>query len=584
MSVAERKNFLSLNFLYQFASNTKPISMKKNIYTLIFISFFSLKSVAQTMGLMQHDSGTIDNGYVLFSPIGSTKTYLIDKCGKEVKEWNSAYRPGQAVYLLPDGNLLRAGNANNTTFISGGQGGVIEKIDWSGNVLWSYSISSNSECQHHDIKPLPNGNVLAIVWDNKSNSAAVAEGRDPSWLSTSLWSEKIIELQPIGADSANIVWEWHVWDHLVQEYDSTKNNFGIVGLHPELLNINFPGIGLANFDWLHMNSVDYNPQLDQILMSSHNFNEIWVIDHSTTTAQASSHSGGNSGKGGDLLYRWGNPQTYNNGLMTDKKLFGQHNAKWITPGLPFEGSIMIFNNGAGRPAGNFSSIDIITTPVNTQGEYNQSLPYLPSGLTWTYEAPTPTDFYSSNISGAQIFENGNLLICAGAKGTFFEIDSSKNTVWNYINPIGATGAMTQGSTPSQNQCFRAEFYPMDFSGFAGYSLIAGLPLEINPLPYTCELDTAIEIINGNTKLNSDLNSFSIYPIPADDFFILRFNNFNLDNSEIKIYDLSGREIFIPLAISNSGIQFDSKSLFSGIYFIFILSEGKISRSKFVIAE
>lgn len=76
--------------------------------------------------------------------------------------------------------------------------------------------------------------------------------------------------------------------------------------HPELLNINY----LTQKDWLHCNGVDYNPILDQVVISSHNTNEWYVIDHSTTTAQAASHSGGNSGKGGDFLYRWGNPAAY----------------------------------------------------------------------------------------------------------------------------------------------------------------------------------------------------------------------------------------------------------------------------------
>ncbi|MEI7802355.1 MAG: aryl-sulfate sulfotransferase [Bacteroidota bacterium] len=558
--------------------------MKINNYLIVLISFLCLKAEGQTIGLMQHDSGTTDNGYVLFSPIGSTKTFLIDKCGKEVHEWNSNYRPGQAVYLLPNGNLLRAGNTNNTTFVSGGQGGIIEKIDWNGNVLWNYAISSDTECQHHDIKPLPNGNILAIVWESKTSAQAIAEGRDPSWLSTSLWSEKIIEIQPVGTDSANIVWEWHVWDHLVQDFDPAKNNYALVASHPELINLNFPGTGVAQNDWLHANSIDYNQQLDQIVLSSHNFSEIWVIDHSTNTAQAASHSGGISGKGGDLLYRWGNPQTYDNGIPTDKKLFGQHNIHWITSGLPYAGDIMIFNNGLNRPAGNFSSIDIISTPVDGSGNYNQIFPYGPSALTWTYQATTPTDFYASNISGAQIFENGNVEICSGTNGTYFEIDSAKNTIWKYINPIGAIGAMTQGTTPTQNQCFRAEFYPMNFSGFVGHSLIAGLQLEINPLPYTCELDTATNTGVGIKTVFTSNNDFIIYPNPSNGEFKLFSQHIDWKNAVIKIYDLAGREIFLPIVISNSEIQFDSKALNSGIYFISVFSEGKIYRSKFVIAE
>jgi hypothetical protein len=61
--------------------------------------------------------------------------------------------------------------------------------------------------------------------------------------------------------------------------------------------------------WNHMNSIDYNPTFDQIAMSVRGNSEVWIIDHSTTTAQAKGHTGGKYGKGGDLLYRYGNPET-----------------------------------------------------------------------------------------------------------------------------------------------------------------------------------------------------------------------------------------------------------------------------------
>ena len=66
--------------------------------------------------------------------------------------------------------------------------------------------------------------------------------------------------------------------------------------------------GQANGDWMHVNAIDYNPYLDQIAISARHQDEIYIIDHSTTTEEAASHSGGNSGMGGDFLYRWGNPQ------------------------------------------------------------------------------------------------------------------------------------------------------------------------------------------------------------------------------------------------------------------------------------
>jgi hypothetical protein len=47
----------------------------------------------------------------------------------------------------------------------------------------------------------------------------------------------------------------------------------------------------------HINSVAYNPELDQIMLSVREYCEVWIIDHGTTTAEAASHKGGKRGKG-----------------------------------------------------------------------------------------------------------------------------------------------------------------------------------------------------------------------------------------------------------------------------------------------
>ena len=457
------------------------------IYTttlILFLLFISAKA-QQTVGMFSNTQGAFD-GYVLFAPNLSTATYLIDKCGYLVHQWTSTHQPGQSVYLLEDGNLLRPGKNNNAVFNAGGTGGVIEKFNWSSSLLWSYTISSTTECQHHDIKKLPNGNVLAIVWELKTVAQSIAAGRNPALLGASLWSEKIIEVQPTGTNSGTIVWEWHVWDHLIQDYSSAKSNYGVVASHPELINLNYTA-GTSP-DWLHCNAIDYNAALNQIILSSHNFSELWIIDHSTTTAQAASHSGGTHAKGGDLLYRWGNAAADNRGTTVDKELFGQHNVRWIESVLPDEGNIMVFNNGLNRPAGNYSSVEIIAPPVDANGNYsivtNQA--YQPDSSYWKYTATVPTNFFSMNISGAQRLSNGNTIICEGSKGNFFEIDTAKNTVWKYVNPVGQNGTiLSQGNTATQNSVFRCTLYPSSYSGFAGQTLIGGNPIELNPLPYNC---------------------------------------------------------------------------------------------------
>jgi hypothetical protein len=203
-----------------------------------------------------------------------------------------------------------------------------------------------------------------------------------------------------------------------------------------LVDINYGTFFESNTDWLHTNSIDYNPEFDQILLSVHNFNEIWVIDHSTTTGEAADHTGGNSGKGGDLLYRWGNPEAYDAGTAGDQRLFGQHDASWIKPGYSSEGNILIFNNGIGRPIGTFSSIDEIVPPINNVGQYylEPDSSYGPEDLAWCYTANPPTSFFSFFMGGAQRLIDGNTLICNGDAGQFFEVTAEKATVWLYTNP------------------------------------------------------------------------------------------------------------------------------------------------------
>lgn len=537
----------------------------KKIVLFFYLSVVSIN--AQTVGLTLHESGSLDDGYVLFASTGSTTTYLIDKCGKQVKSWTSTYRPGQSCYLLENGSLLRTGNNNNTTFQAGGKGGVIQKIDWNGNITWEYTISSALECQHHDIKVLPNGNVLAIVWELKTDEEAIAKGRNPSLITTALWSEKIIEIQQTGLTTGNVVWEWHLWDHLIQDFDTTKLNFGNVSTNPQLINVNYAAYQTEP-DWIHLNSIDYNAELDQIVLSSHTFSEIWIIDHSTTTAQAASNLGGNSGKGGSILYRWGNPSAYNNGTVTNQKLFKQHNASWIQNGYPFGNQLMIFNNGNGRTGGNYSTIEIINTPVDGY-DYTTTLPYLPNSTSWIYNDGNPNILYAQNISGAQQLSNGNVLYCNGPMGIFTEINTNGDIVWNYVNPVVTTGTISQGAVAVQNIVFRCTFYPTDFAGFSGINLTSGNILEnSNSVSESCNLNLS------SNQFDNPENTISLHPNPAKNVLNITANQ-SVDN--VLIYNLQGQ---LMLNSINKN-QINVENLPTGHYIININSGGLIQTNKFI---
>jgi len=233
-------------------------------------------------------------------------------------------------------------------FTRGGEGGRLEEFDWDGNLVWEFEYSSDQYLSHHDIAPLPNGSVLLLVVEKKSYEECLAAGFTPEMLRDGeLIPDSVIEVQPTRPKGGKIVWEWHVWDHLVQDFDRTKANYGDMAAHPELNDVNCNGRPVPAF-WNHMNPIDYNPKLDQILLSVRGCNEIWVLDHSTTTQQAAGHTGGKAGKGGDLIYRWGNPAAYRRGTVSDKQLVQQHDAQWIPDGYPGAGHITIFNNGYDR--------------------------------------------------------------------------------------------------------------------------------------------------------------------------------------------------------------------------------------------
>jgi hypothetical protein len=551
--------------------------MKKSLFFLALLLCFLQANAQQTVGVFTR-TNEAEDGYVLFAPMVSDTTYLIDKCGDLIHTWKANLFPGAAAYFLPDGTLLRAASVGNTIFNVGGNGGRLTRFSWNSNNLWSYVISNDTECQHHDMCYMPNGHILTIVWQYKTPAQMLQAGRDPNNSTNNLWPEKIVELVPVGNNDATIAWEWNVWDHLVQHYDASKDNYGVIANHPELVDVNlFPMAQASSGDWLHANSIDYNPQLDEIVISIHNISEIWVIDHSTTTAEAATHSGGLRNKGGDLLYRWGNPQNYGAGTAADQQFFLQHNAHWIQPGLPDSGKLMVFNNGDARPGGNYSSVDILNTPVDGAGNYTlvTGQAYGPAAPEWSYVAPNPTDFFAQNISGAQRMSNGNTLICSGPQGEFFEIDSAKNIIWKYISPVTLNGIVSQGTVPTTNPVFRSPQYAPDYAGFTGLTLTPGAPIEHNPLPSVCGLNvrpvtsrsgtiTAVNPFDSKITLQAwqDIPQAGIYLTDVTGRTIQQWHNQNLVSGQAVSLDVNGQ---LP----------------AGVYMLQVKNAGSISALKLV---
>jgi len=511
------------------------------------------------MGVFINDTANVYDGYTLFAPKLNTMTYLINNEGQVVHQWNtSQYAPGQSVFLLENGNLLRTCMTQGNLGTGGGEGGRIEEYDWNDNLVWSMNYSTSTYMQHHDIRKLPNGNIIMLVVEKKTAAECVQAGFDTSKIQKPdflqhpfLLPDCIIEIQPTYPSGGTVVWEWHVWDHLIQDFNPAKDNYGVVNDHPELIDCDGDHRNLPLF-WNHMNAIDYHPQFDQIVMSVRGNSELWVIDHSTTTAESAGHTGGLRGKGGDLLYRWGNPLTYGEGTVANQKYFEQHDVEWVKPDCPGAGNFTCFNNGVNR---DFSSVDEITPPVDALGNYSLTAgtAFGPANLTWTYQATPPESMFAHDISGACRLPNGNTIICVGPVGTFYEVTPSGTVVWHYVSPVDNTGPLVQGSTipdnpvrPGElmNSVFRFYKYPKDYSAFDGQNLTPGGTIEIN---------TGINNIFNPSGIN-------VYPNPFKD----RIKLVNSNGTES--YELSST--MGQLIWSGKNIEkHDFSYLKSGIYIL-----------------
>ena len=417
-------------------------------------------------------------GFVLYAPLTSTTAFLIDREGKPRHTWKNPLST-LSLYLLDDGTLLRCARVpENPTFNRGGRTGTIQRLAKDGSILWEYVLCDENRSMHHDIEPMPNGNVLAIAWERVPLADAVALGRDPAEVHPDgWWPDTIVEIEPVRPSGGKIVWEWRARDHLVQDADPAKPSYGVPREHPERIDVNalhrgealseeerrareqalaeLTAIGYSGDedpadepkggrsqhpkdDWLHLNSIDYHPEHDLILVSSPELNEIFVLDHSTTTAEARGSSGGRRGKGGDLLWRWGNPRNYGHGTRADQQLFFQHQPDWVRPGQPGAGNVTVFNNGLGRSGKPFSSIEELVLPFDPEHGFTRAsgAAFGPERPVWSYADPTPARFYSFFISGCHRLANGNTFVCAGQSGRMFEVTPAQEIVWEYWNPEG----------------------------------------------------------------------------------------------------------------------------------------------------
>lgn len=535
----------------------------KSIWVCLLMTIYLSVFSQNTIGTLSYDFSQTQPGYNLVYPHSQSTTYLLNNCGQLIHKWEDEeiIRPGNSAYLTNNGDLIRAKKDDQVPtdpIFAGGAGGIVESVSWENELNWSFELNTNEARLHHDIAVMPNGNVLMIAWELISEEEAIQAGRDTAKMAqNTLWPDQILEYDP-NLDA--IVWEWHAWDHLIQDFDASKNNFGEVGAHPELIDLNWDTHD-GHPDWMHANAIDYNPVLDQILISVPYFNECWIIDHSTTTEEAAGHTGGQWGRGGDLLFRWGNPATYQNGDASHQQLFFQHDTEWVKPSAmpddPDFGKISLFNN---RVTEDQSTANFITTTPDLQNfDYpqNNSLQYLPESFSRTISHPDNSPLaYSSGLSSVQQLENGNVLVLAGRFGYAYEITTNDQIVWEYRVPLQTGDRIDQGTElmTNENLTFRMDRYNFSHPAFEGRVLAPQNFLELNPDPMICELATSIADLS--------IEQISIFPNPVED--ILNLTGLDETSVDLLIYNAVG---LLITQLKWTGQPLNISFLPSGVYFV-----------------
>ena len=301
---------------------------------------------------------------------------------------------------------------------------------------------------------LPNGNVLLIVWDRKTAEEAIAAGRRPEMTGDqALLPDSLVEIKPTGKTTGEVVWEWHLWDHLVQDFDKTKANYGDVAEHPELVDINFGEDELPVRDRRQAKDgkdKDAKAKDGQVRPTTSRRSQARpahrsglhprqrrrlqrrarpdrrerhglqrVLDHRPR------HDDRRGGRPHRRPQRQGAATCSTAGatrgpIAPARRRTGSSSPSTTPTGspraFPATGHLLVFNNG-GEPAGRELFVGRRARPPRRFARAilrrKPGKAYGPDQPVWSYTAPKKTDFYSSFISGAQRLPNGNTLICSG---------------------------------------------------------------------------------------------------------------------------------------------------------------------------
>ena len=471
----------------------------------------SLPPPAMPRGLVSN-SPEVTPGYALFSPTEGTPVILIANDGSVVHTWENVYG-GLSHYLEADGTLLRGfRDPEILHFRQGGVTGGLQELAWDGKVLWEWKLGDEKRVLHHDISRLPNGNILALGWElktrrrgdqSRTSARGGARKRADARVRCSRFS-RFARAAPrsYGSGTSGIT-----------SYRTTTRaspTTEVPAERPERLDLNAgaeavghqrrgarpaAGPGLCGFrsgrpricGWTSCTPTPSTTTRDSIRLPSRC--RLWARSGSSITRpppkKPEVQREVEPGKGGDILYRWGNPATYGRGDTSSTRLFFQHDVRWIPEGWERAGNLTIFNNGRDRPAGRFlfrRRNQATAKAGRNLWPSRRAKPTAPDrvGLDGSASARS---LCSLHFRRAARLQNQNTFVCAGTDGRLLELSPAGEIVWEYRNPFGGNLVMadgkpaTAGADERPYAVFRATRIPLDHPALKGRHL---KPLDPQP--------------------------------------------------------------------------------------------------------
>lgn len=347
---------------------------------------------------------------LLVVPDYGKETILLDDAGKEVLIWKSEMPNGGGARLLKNRSLLHMVNRPlQRPFTKAISGGGLEVLDSESRVVWSFWNATSEHASCGDVLMLPNGNVLTTIVEWKSREEVIQAGRDPKLVDPNgMLIPGIMEVKPNGPTAGLPVWKWSLWNHLYQLK------------YPEAANYSFPKPkeGCVNINlgkqkrrgWILPFELEYNEKEQLILLISQN-QQAWVIDHSTTTAEAATDKGGRFGKGGRLLLNLAAPST-----APERDAFPVMSG-WWTGGADL--ALL-------RPNSTFAEVTRVGEGWSGEVKNHRA--------TGVKQMPIPkADGSKANIRNARFFADGSLALSSGFQGEIVRLSPSGSLRWRYKN-------------------------------------------------------------------------------------------------------------------------------------------------------